>query len=62
MPELPSHPESEVNRGPGLRPGRPRGKNALTIGVGIVLVVVFIVLHLTGVLVSRNRHTLLTFV
>jgi hypothetical protein len=54
MADLPAHPET--GDGPGLGPGsesiaaKPRWKTTAWIVLGVVVVVVFIALHLTGVI------------
>ena len=59
MPELPSHPDTGHGARPepdlGTTSGASRWKTAIGIAVGILAVVVFVVLHLTGV-VGPGEH------
>ena len=54
MADLPSHPDSDhdggVGPGRGSTAGPPRWRSVAGIIVAIVVVVLFVVLHLTGVL------------
>ena len=52
MADLPSHPDSDSGVGRERRPGTGRAgwKAIAGIVVAVVLIVVFVVLHLTGVL------------
>ena len=54
MPDLPSHPDtgSGARTGPGLGSGprRSRWKTIAGIAAALLVLVVFVVLHLTGVL------------